>query len=776
MPMPSPKKLDCFQSKEFQKQLRVLARRGGSAHAAAEESIGAIALWSRGYDPQLPTTKHGESRINHVVKYDLKGFFRLVVYEHAGVRVPMFIGNHDEVDRWLESNKGSDFHFDHETKAASFTKVTSSTEDAKSDHEAIQQNLRASGPLLARVPDEILDCLKLPASTVRVLRSVITFENAHEETTFDILDGLVYPTEEIKAAVLQAICCMGTGRAADAVARLKLAGEQASTATEDPSGFSEAMQSGLNSDSLVNLRDLTSEEIQRLLASDRFADWMLFLHPDQQQFVKREYNGPARLLGVAGSGKTVVLVHRAKALAKKYAGQRILVLTLGRSLVRLINHLLDRLCEAETRRQIQVLSMYDCCYSLVKAIDPTQLIEQHDPKSGEDLERCWADFLEKDHADDMAEPIAYALQSRKDRVHAPSYLLDEMIWMRSAFGRDERDKYLSCERTGRGIVFRTFDPATAREPKEKDIEAMPFDARRRMLDLLRDYEEYMAAGGLLDKDGVSLLAFSLRDRIAEFPAVRARCVLVDEVQDFSTVELAVVAELPTDAVDGLFLCGDPVQKVFPKHHNPKEAGIDIVGRSALLRRNYRNSRQILEAAFKIVEKFGEDAAIAASDIIQPEYAFRDASKPILYECRSREEEVELLIKHLSYYDETQRDSVCVCSPCPITLRMFTERCRDMGIRTFTLTGESQFDEVGIKVSALEYVKGYEFAIVFVLDLSDSLLPSKGMPWEERWRDAFQIYVAMTRARDELVMMFVNNPSILIGALGDTVTEANAADF
>lgn len=76
------------------------------------------------------------------------------------------------------------------------------------------------------------------------------------------------------------------------------------------------MQSGLNSDTLVNLRGLTQEELERLLASERFADWMLILHPDQQQFVNREYNGPPRLIGVAGSGKTVVLVHRARGLAK----------------------------------------------------------------------------------------------------------------------------------------------------------------------------------------------------------------------------------------------------------------------------------------------------------------------------------------------------------------------------------------------------------------------------------------------------------------------------
>lgn len=776
MPMPIIKALDCYQSKDFQKQLRLITRRGGTGHAAAEEAIGAIALWSRGINPDLPTTRHGESRIRHVVKYDLRGYFRLVVYEHAGIRVPLFIGNHDDVDHWLESNKGSDFHFDHETKAASFTKVNGDRGDSRSDHEALQQNLRASGPLLARVPDDVLEVLNLPLSTVRVLRSVITFENVHEQTTYDILDGLIYPSDDMKAAVLQAICYMGRGRAQEAVARLKLAAEQASTASDDPDGFSDAMQSGLNSDTLVNLRDLTSEEIQRLLASERFADWMLFLHPDQQQFVKREYSGPARLIGVAGSGKTVVLVHRARALAKKYPGERILVLTLGRSLVRLINHLLDRLCEEGIRRQIDVCSMYDCCYALVKAISPRQIIEQHDPRSGEDLEACWSDFLEKDHADLIAEPVSYALENRKDKVHAPSYLLDELIWIRSGFGLDQRNEYLSCERRGRGIVFRTFDPDTAKEPKDRDVEAMPFDVRRRMLQLLEEYEDYMAAGGLLDKDGVSLLAFSLRDRIRDFPAVCARCVLVDEVQDFSTVELAVVAELPTDPNDGLFLCGDPVQKVFPKQHNLKDAGVDIVGRGALLRRNYRNSRQILEGAFRIVEKFWEDAAIASADIIRPEYAFRDSSKPILYDCRSREEEIDLLLRHLSYYDEAQLDAVCVCSPCPTTLSMFTDRCRERGIRTSTLTGESQFDEVGVKVSLLEHVKGYEFAVVFLLDLSDSLLPSKGMPWEERWRDAFQIYVAMTRARDELVMMYVNNRSILIGPLGDSVTEANAADF
>src|SRR5262249_27866571 len=161
----------------------------------------------------------------------------------------------------------------------------------------------------------------------------------------------------------------------------------------------------------------------------------------------------------------------------------------------------------------------------------------------------------KDHAKKTAGPVLDALDCRQSYLDSRAYVLEELIWIRSGFGREERKDYLACSRHGRGIAFPSYDPESARKPRHETGGAMPYDVRPRLLKLLDDYEEYMAEGGLLDYEGVSLEAFSLRHRIKDRPELQARCVLIDEVQDCSTVELAVSAMIPTGPEDGLYLTG-----------------------------------------------------------------------------------------------------------------------------------------------------------------------------------------------------------------------------
>src|SRR5688500_15467522 len=102
-------KLETFVSKDFQRFLRKLSRRGGMADVVYQQVMRALVLWERNEDPQLPLTNKGESRLPHVVKYDLRDAYRLVVYEHAGQRIPLMVGDHEEAEKWLESHRGQDF-------------------------------------------------------------------------------------------------------------------------------------------------------------------------------------------------------------------------------------------------------------------------------------------------------------------------------------------------------------------------------------------------------------------------------------------------------------------------------------------------------------------------------------------------------------------------------------------------------------------------------------------------------------------------------------------
>jgi superfamily I DNA/RNA helicase len=769
-------KLDTIIQKDFQKFLNKLSRRGGIADLVYKQVISALFHWERNEDAELPLTNHGESRVSHVVKYDLRGAYRLIVYEHAGKRIPLMVGDHEDAERWLKNNRGRDFTTDTKSKRVEYTIATTdrdATNAATTDVEAVPS---ARGPVLDRLPQDLIVSLMLSEGTLATLNAFATFEEVEDGRIWTLIQGLTFPTDGHRQVLIQAVALIASGDTDKAIATITLFLGNATTATEKPDEFVTAIDCGENSDKLIKLSDISTEELDRINKTDGFTDWMLYLHPDQRRLVDHDYNGPSRLLGVSGSGKTTVLVHRANALATKYSHDQVLVLTINPALSQLIRHLLNCLCTNSVRARIQVSTIYEYCYHAIKIISPQNRIEKLDPRSGEDLEACWKDFLDKRHASQNILKVTNVLEEREANINSAGYILDELIWIRSGFGRNERKNYLTSERTGRGIALPKFDGKVKQNLGDKEF---PPDTRPRLLRLLDDYEEYMKDGGLMDDDGVSLEAFSIKHRIKAHPSLRARCVLVDEVQDCSTVELAVISEIPTEAENGLFLTGDPVQKVYAKQQDLILAGLDIRGRSTRMVLNYRNSRQILEAAYSIIKFYREIAPIPPDEVLEPEYAAKEGPRPKLYECASREEQIRLVTLYLGWMSPDEHDGVCICSASEESLREFSSVLLQQGLLVYRIHGgRSTSNPVisrGIKLCLMRDVKGYEFQYLFLVDLIDGVVMPNGMPWEERWRVAFLVYVAMTRARKELIMSFINNRSYFLGPLQDTAEDLMASD-
>ena len=256
---------------------------------------------------------------------------------------------------------------------------------------------------------------------------------------------MTFPSEQHREVVSQTIAELAQGHDEQTRERVELFIGNAKTATESPESFQDAIKSGSNSDFFADLSKLTDGEIRHLVGAKGLTDWMLYLHPDQQSLVQKEYAGPARVIGVSGSGKTSLLVHRARYLAKKYPEERILILSLNATLCNLIVEMLNALCEAEFREHITVMTIYEFCYKAVKTIGPDRLIEKHDPRSGEDLVACWRDFMQKTHARKTGKAVLDALDCHQAYFDSRSYVREELIWIRSGFGRDDRQQYLSCQ-------------------------------------------------------------------------------------------------------------------------------------------------------------------------------------------------------------------------------------------------------------------------------------------------------------------------------------------
>ncbi len=752
---------------------------------ACRQVHAAIDNWRHQMPATLPRTHHGESRIPHAVKYDLHGHHRLVTVEHDHCRILVCVGSHDDVDRWLDTNRDAQFVVNKRGQVE-FTRIDTAPVDLEALKDTIPDIPLLSGPVFRQLPKQIYALLGL-TPTVQLLLELITFEQLLEnDESWGLIYAQQYVSESQRSATLDAVDHLRHGRLRQAIVRIEAYAGEATAAVAD---VASALEAGSASDTLANLTALTDVDFDHRFRNSAFADWLLFLHPDQQKHVDAKHAGPSRLIGVSGSGKTCVLVHRASALAARYPGERIFILVLNESLRQLLTRLCEHLCPEQQRQQIEVMRIYDYCHTVVKTINPKALINLIDERSGEDLVRCWHDFTNRPHA--KAQSATLRSKIKAMNVEPWGYLNDELIWVRTGTGarKAERKAYLKAERIGRSLLFPVVENIRAAADAVVTTTGFLTDTRLRVLDLLQDYEEYMAEGGLLDEDGVALLAYEHRDHIAKHPALRARCVLVDEAQDCSTTQLGVISRIPTAADDGLMLVGDPVQKVFPRQQHLKAAEIDIRGRAARLNTNYRNTRQILDAAFPIIQTYRTFSPVPAEEVLEPELAWRTGPRPQLIVCTSHKEQwkcVEFLVRILR---ETGSSSVCVGSPKPAIERTPRRRgtqvmtpaeplvdktllniCEQNSWPVMAIDGKARLDALAESVvgARFEDMKGFEFKNVILVDLQDRPLLPESIPFKEHWRVAFQVYVAMTRAQEGLWMFAVNTPSKLLSSVREFV--------
>jgi hypothetical protein len=784
--------MQLYEYKPFQRQVSRLARAGGAADMAYREVVSAINNWRHRLPATLVRTKNGEHRIPHAVKYDLHGAHRLVTVEHENARVLLFVGSHEDAERWLDSHRGATFVVNKRGQI-DFTRVDAPAPAPQELQDESPLAPRLAGPILDQLPKDARELLSLPRPVTLVLRH-FTFEILlDDDDAWETIHALPFESDIQRSTTLDVINHLRHGQLKQATARIEAYAEEA---TASPEALTAALEAGTASDIVANLTALSDEDFEQRFRNSGYTEWLLFLHPDQRKHVEATHNGPARLIGVSGSGKTCVLVHRASELAKRYPGEKILVLVLNESLRQLLTSLVAHLCPEDQRQRIEVMRIYDYCYKAVKTITPKAVINPRDEISGEDLATCWRDFTNRPHA--LGESKTLRASIKAMLVDPWGYLHDELIWVRTGTGgsKTERKVYLTMERRGRALQFPVIQNGNLGYDNARTTTGFRSDARARVLALLSFYEEYMTYGGLLDEDGVALRAHELRNQIATHPTLRARCVLVDEVQDLSTLQLGVISQIPTGDTDGLLLVGDPVQKVFPRQQHLKSAGIDIVGRASRLNTNYRNTREILDAAYSIIEAYRRRSPVPEDEILQPELACRHGPRPRLIVCATIEQQwkcVEFLINHLR---STDNPSICVGSPrpavpverhrrgaAPVPVRpkvdaALLEICERERWPAMGIEGKVQLDALAESVvgAKFEDMKGFEFKNVLLVDLHDRRLISPAIPTEEHWRIAFQVYVAMTRAQEALWLFSVGPPSQLLKPLENHVDRITAEEL
>ena len=508
----------------------------------------------------------------------------------------------------------------------------------------------------------------------------------------------------------------------------------------------------------------SDEDLRRAIEGLSFAEWQLFLHPQQRALVERRANGPMRVSGGAGTGKTVIAVHRAVELAKrdKAGGQepRILLTTYTRNLA------------DDLRRQVAQLDPR--LPFTEKLSEPGVMVSGLDRVARMILQQAGAK-ISPIAQEVIGQPRGRVLTYPKDNVWQEVLTLmgDELPeGLRSAdFLESEYElivlpqrvttlrQYLRVRRPGRGVAL------------DRSKRAAVWKAMER-------YRDRSADLGVTSFDEQLALAAAWLDHKAALGTPRPfRHVLVDEAQDLTPAHLQLLRALVEPGPDDLFLAEDSHQRIYGKKITLSHYGIQVRGRSRRLTRNYRTTRQNLNVAFGILDPGTyEDMEGQAEEhhYVSP----RSGPEPLLLHATDRADELSKAAELLTVWLEQDRDSE---DSAPESIAILV---RDRYQRDAVVNGLAQH---GIEVRAVDReaagrgrpvvmtmhrAKGLEFRKVLLFDVSKNAIPrplrdqqySDADGDDALLRERSLLYVAATRARDQLAISWSGEASPLITAL------------
>jgi hypothetical protein len=474
----------------------------------------------------------------------------------------------------------------------------------------------------------------------------------------------------------------------------------------------------------IDLDSLTTQQIQdALLEGIRKApieEWMAFLDPTQARLVRRGFAGPSRIRGAAGTGKTVVALHRAAYLARTLEG-RVLVTTFVRTLPRVLSALMLRLAP-DVADRIDFRSVHSFARDV--------LVQRGRPVI---IDAPTADRIFKDLWEREGKP---GLLGRIDP--APAYWQEEIAYVLKGRGLSRFDQYADLPRLGR------------RRP-------LSYEQRVEMWRLYVAYEEAIAERNILDWEDVVLEAEA---SLAAIPLLGYAAVVVDEAQDLSCAMVRMLHSVVGDEPDGLNLVGDGQQTIYPGGYTLAEAGVSIAGRSVVLNRNYRNTVQIAHFAAGLIE--GDQVADIESGAPVDDSAKvgRRGPRPVYTVFPSRYTHDSSLVERVQRIIEdsdgtTGYGDIGVLALYAWHAREAADALEAAGIPVIQLEKYDGTPINAVKFGTIKRAKGLEFKEVLVVRTPPHLVQPEAGPdaddaaLERRGLQRRELYVGMTRARDGL---------------------------
>ena len=619
---------------------------------------------------------------------------RLIVHKTESSLLLCYVGHHDNAYSWAECRK-LDIH--PQTGAAQLVEIRETVKEiiVPAYTESLKPATPASKkPLFANYSDAELLKYGVPQEWLDDVRK------ADEDSILELTDHL--PGE-----AAEALLCLATGTLPQIL--------PPAAAGTDPFAHPDA---GRRFRTMHNI-----EELERALEYP-WEKWIIFLHPAQKQMVKKDYSGPARVSGSAGTGKTIVALHRAVYLSRSNPDARVLLTTFSDTLANALRLRMRRLISNTPRigERVECVALNDIGLRLYSANYGKSKIA--------------ADT-------DITKIIKAASSEVPGHKFPVSFLVTEWKEVVDAWQLNSWEEYRDARRLGR----------KSRLPEKQRI--IIWSIFEKVRTKLQD-KKLLTYADIFTR----LAAHFAKSKKWPFDYA-----VVDEAQDISVSQLRFLAALGTGRPNSLFFAGDLGQRIFQQPFSWKALGVDIRGRSRTLRINYRTSHQIRMQADRLLGKEIMDVDGNKEERRGIVSVF-NGPKPAIEVCGKQDKEIDAVAKWLSdrVKEGIQPHEIGVFVRSDAQLPRAKAVLEKAGIAYRILDDKVETVHGQASASTMHLAKGLEFRTVCVMACDDEIIPLQerietaddDSDLEEVYNtERHLLYVACTRARDQLLVTGVH---------------------
>lgn len=629
---------------------------------------------------------------------------RLILHHSEDSLLLCYVHHHDAAYAWAERRR---LETHPKTGAAQLVEIRETVEEIYVPRYV--ESSAAKPPLFAHVLDNELLGYGVPAEWLADVRA------ADEDTILAV-------AEHLPAEAAEAVLALATGEKPKLVA---------TAATHNAFEHPDAQR---------RFRVMTSvEELARALDFP-WEKWTVFLHPAQRQLVERDWKGSARVVGSAGTGKTIVALHRAAYLGRQHDGARILLATFS-----------DPLANA-LRTKLRALV----------ANEPTlaERVEVHAMNSiGSRLYELSLGELRVASSEEVRALIAEAGTAAESARFPLSFLVAEWEQVVDSWQLHTWEAYRDVPRLGRRTLL----------PEKQRVQ------------LWNIFERVHAALRELKWTTMSNVFGRLATQMEETGRSPFDFAVIDEAQDLTVAQLRFLAALGANRADALFFAGDLGQRIFQQPFSWKALGVDLRGRSMTLKINYRTTHQIRMRADNLLGPSMSDVD-GNSDERKGTVSIFNGAMPSVQVLSDMQAEEQAVADWLT----VRRNERLLLNEIGLFVRSQAELGRAEAARARAGLACKLLDESGegvpgrLVVSTMHLAKGLEFRAVVVMACDDQVIPLQQrietVTDEADLDDVYNserhlLYVACTRARDFLLVTGVRPASEFLGDLRDTSEQA-----